>query len=143
MRYYKANPVTWGGIKFDSEFEFCVFNCLRKYFDVRDIKVHKGLTVRPKTRWFPEQAWRVDFTVMQQNNVLLYVESKGIISEDFKQLMKNLSYFRPDVFERLVVVAPKVKTIARGFLAIDIDSVDVMLTVSDYDGLVSFCKKEI
>ncbi len=146
MDYYRAKKITWGGISFDSEFEFKVFNTLRTYFGTASIKVHVPLVVRPETAWFPEQLWKIDYVVRippesLSNDSSLYIECKGIIQEDFKEKMKNLSYFRPDVFENLVVIAPKVQTIVRGFGTLDLYALEGFLDKEDISGLVNCCKK--
>lgn len=147
MRYIKAKKVSYGGVVFDSQFEFNVFNALRSAFSATAIEVHTPLTVRPRTRWFKSQEWKVDFRVALKDSVnsssQLYVEAKGIIQDDFKEKLKNLSYFRPDVFENLVIVSPTARKILIGINSVTIKDFTDFLLHKEFEGLVNHCKKEL
>lgn len=141
--FYKPNKVTWGGITFDSCMEYNIFNLLRCYFSLSQIKVHLPLIVRPSSPWFPETKWKVDYcitNVPDLNGNKLYIEVKGLVTTEFKEKMKSLAYFCPAVFENLVIITEKPQTIVRGFRSIDESCLDSFLTEKQYSELVNFCK---
>lgn len=139
--YYKASKVNWGNITFDSKLEFEVFRTLKRRFYLPNISVHQPIVIRPKTTWFKPQLWKVDFVIKTKElqGEKLYVEVKGIVQADFKERMKNLSYFFPQIFENLVVVCPVSQTIVRGFTAYGTKDFELALQ-GNLVQLVSQCK---
>ncbi|MEL7038911.1 MAG: hypothetical protein AAFO04_25380 [Cyanobacteria bacterium J06592_8] len=158
MRRIQSNTPEWGGRKYRSNFELEVFHILRKRYGVTRIKYENPVIVRPQTNWYKAQDWRCDFRIDGIQEMLslpvleipienvspqldrFYVEAKGIIDDEFKEKMKNLTYFRPDIFQRLIIVAPKVQTIFRGFITYDMKRFSALL--GDELTLVNACKKE-
>ncbi|MGB3535434.1 MAG: hypothetical protein WBA13_18190 [Microcoleaceae cyanobacterium] len=147
MRYIRAKKIKFGGVTFDSEFEFKVFNILKDNFELKTIDAHFPVCVRPQTQWFKAQNWRVDFRIklpkVLNNSEYLYVEAKGIIQQEFKEKMKNLSYFRPDIFENLVIVSPVNQCIVQGFNTVKIHDLSSFLYPERLEDFVNHCKKRI
>ena len=144
MQYYKATRIEYGGINFDSKFEFEVYKTLISHFKPALVKVHEPLVIRPRTQWFPAQVWKVDYVVNGVDSLeggKLFVECKGIIQADFKERIKNLAYFCPLVFQNLVIVTPSSQSVVRGLIAYGGKDFYNILSSKDYVSLVDSCKK--
>lgn len=142
--YYLANKVSWGGIEFDSQFEFSIFKVLRDYFPLTGIKIHEPLIIRPATKWFDKQEWKIDYVCSCEDIEIgnrIYIECKGIIQDDFKERLKNLSYFCPTIFENLIIITPRIQTIVRGFHSYDERTLRGFLEDKNFQGLVETCKR--
>jgi hypothetical protein len=140
MKMIQARCGVHRGIKFDSQLELETMRILEKHFSLPNILCHKPVQVRPKSKWFPAQEWKIDFTVMSDKSPVLYVESKGYVQAEFKEKMKNLAYLKPEIFEKLIIVCPVADTIVRGFVAYDLKTFDRYLESKNLDGLISDCK---
>lgn len=143
MSRIQAHRVEYKGIVFDSIFELETMKVIEKYFPLRSVLVHHSIDVRPASLWFPKQKWKIDFAIFQNKKPFLYLESKGFVTPDFKERVKNLAYLKPEVFEKLVVVTPMPQTIVRGFVGVNLRLLDSYLSKSDSLGLTEFVKRKL
>lgn len=107
-RVMKPVRTEFEGIQFDSQWEVTVYHNLRMFFPRESIQCHLPLEVLPKSEFFPALNWRVDFTILDNSlRSPLYVEAKGIVNQEIKLVLQGLAFTQPDLFKRLIVVAPQ------------------------------------
>lgn len=147
-----SNPYTlevkrpkFGSIQFDSQAEFDCFLIIKKYFPLHRIKVHQPVSLRPANEWFPEEKWKVDFTISnvdELGEMDLFIEYKGVVLDSFKEKMKSLAYFSPSTYQNLVIVSATQKVVTRGLISITPKQLEFALKNKDFVNLVNDCKKK-
>lgn len=98
------------GIQFDSNFELQVYRELTKLTEMRPhtrIDVHHTLPLKPASKHYKAIDYVVDFAVLIAGRSAIYIEAKGVITDDFILRMKMLDYFYPVIHDRLILVADK------------------------------------
>lgn len=119
MTKYKTKPVIWDvaqnkivksiskdTIRFDSTFEFTVYQKLTTLVGIRNIEMQVPLLIKPGSGAYPELAWKCDFRIYRQNNLCdwLNVEAKGLPTREFKRNLQYLELFSPHDYKRLMVI---------------------------------------
>ena len=95
--------------KFDSRFELNVFQLLRPIPRVILIEKDHRVMVLPRTEHFPQRNWRIDFRLETTLGFDIFLECKSqatALHADFRRTLENLSHFKPEVFEKLLIVLP-------------------------------------
>ena len=144
-QYIKAKKIEWGNITFDSQFEFNIFQLLKSHFKLTQIEVHKPLTIRPESVYFPAQKWKIDFVVTShlfgQDFDSLYIEVKGLVQLCDKERFRNIAYFLPEVYRNLVVISPVTQTVVRGLISYGANDFAEMLAKGKYVEMVTNNKR--
>lgn len=93
-------------IKFDSRFEYQVFQTLQQSYLAKEIIPHCPIALLPPCKVFPKgKTWKVDFLVKGHNDsTLLLVEAKGIVNREFPWILALLELNNLDLFQRLWLV---------------------------------------
>lgn len=111
---YSAQHITFrtkdGDVyRFDSRFELNVFQLLRPIPRVVLIEKDHRVMVLPQTQHFPQRNWRIDFRLETTLGFDIFLECKSqatALHADFRRTLENLSYFKPEVFQKLLIVLP-------------------------------------
>ena len=76
-------------IKFDSRFEYQVYQTLQQSYLAKEIIPHCPITLLPPCKVFPKgKSWKVDFLVKGQHKEPLFlIEAKGIVNREFPWIL--------------------------------------------------------
>lgn len=100
-----AVPCEFDGIKFDSKWEFAVYQAIHKHFSKDEIRVHAKILVKPKTTHYKEKFWKCDFAVGDADtDKFLLIEAKGFPTPDFKRQLQLLDTHNPSLIEKVRIV---------------------------------------
>ena len=112
---HKLNPIaivfneqldsSW--MKCDSELEAKTYIKLRTSFDANQIIKDYPLLIKPPTTNYKQIVWKCDFAIQSHadNNVLYFVESKGLATEKFNLQIQLLEYFCYEDWSKLLIVS--------------------------------------
>jgi hypothetical protein len=101
---YGAVRVSYEGKTFDSQLERNVFIVMRSTAPFMLVNCQESVLLLPKTDTFPEMRHKIDFFLPEHG---IYVEAKGVRTDDWKLRMKILNYTNHDVFKRMLIVSEK------------------------------------
>ena len=108
MNQPRPNPVEAHGYRFDSTWEYQVYELLLNYFPKEDIRVHVDVTLYKETKEIAKLGLNIDFQIISQD---LWIEAKGdvhaLINDAFKVKYHVLARVYPHLFNRLIVVDNK------------------------------------
>ncbi len=95
-------------IRFDSQLEFIVFQILSSSPLISGVISHHPIEILPsnKFRCYPNgKKWKVDFLAKgHHKEVLMIVETKGLINKDFPWILLALEKEQPELFKKLWLV---------------------------------------
>lgn len=83
---------------FPSQLEANVYLTLSGYFTPTEITRQVSIKLTPSI------SWKVDFTITQDDR-LLYVEAKGLATDEFKLKLRLLNDFHFEIAQKLILVA--------------------------------------
>ncbi|WP_346291593.1 hypothetical protein [Sphaerothrix gracilis] len=96
---------------FDSELEFTVYLALRQ--TKKQVIIKPSVVVIPSSQKYQEKVWKCDYCLLAGKTI--YVEAKGkwllhdkAELELFRMKLQCIEYFRPDLFENLILVSDEV-----------------------------------
>lgn len=94
--------------RFDSTLEFRVYLALTKMYGASRVKRQISVPLIPHGICYPKgKAWKIDFAVVNSfdsSKYAFYVEAKGRITPEFRNVLPILEHTNPDVFNRLFLV---------------------------------------
>lgn len=100
-----AVPCEFDGIKFDSKWEFAVYQAIHKHFSKDEIRVHQKILIKPKTTRYKDKFWKCDFAVGDADKgKFLLIEAKGFPTPDFKRQMQLLDSYNPNLLDKVKIV---------------------------------------
>jgi hypothetical protein len=110
----KAEAKREGWVYFPSQLEYEVFRAVRAWFAARRLKFtidfHHTITILPKTESIKPITWCVDLMVSYSPNPAvepfrtLYIESKGVETDDFKLKMNLMNRFKPELMKEVRII---------------------------------------
>lgn len=104
----KAQPTTVDGIYFPSQHEADVYQAIRLCVPPSRILCHQAIPLLPRTPEFLEMDWDIDFIILSPDlNKRLYIEAKGIKTEEFMLKLRVVHYIRPETTHNLLIVTPQ------------------------------------
>ncbi len=131
---YGNTKTTVDGIKFDSYLEskhYQIIKSLKERGVIADFTRQDVIELQPRFRrngrLIRPIQMRPDFTLIFPDGTKVYVESKGVETDDFKLKLKMLWYHNPDIRYVLAKSAdtPNLETIIRFEKERDIDPLDL------------------
>lgn len=91
-------------VKFDSILEYNVYCGIKSIVKPSNISIHKPIPIWGKTNRHYPLTWCVDFTIHTSNGDI-YVEAKGVKTEDFKHRIRAIDYVNPELLDRMIFVS--------------------------------------
>ena len=95
-------------VRFDSTLEFNVYLKLVSFYGAARVHRQVPVEIIPRGTCYPNgKTWRVDFGIVRPCGRLpycKYVEAKGKITPEFKNLLPILEQINPDAFNKLTLV---------------------------------------
>lgn len=126
-------------VKFDSVFEFNVYQLLRKYFDVDSIKRQTHVLIKPHSGNCHSVSIKFDFSIHLPNNECFkLIEAKGYLTQESKLKLNFLEYLQPHIFTKILFVSNNKVNLPYSINAISFFKFEETLKQlrSDYNGLV-------
>lgn len=94
--------------RFDSKLEFEVYLHLLKMYPANRIRRQVPLPLIRKGLCYPRgKPWKIDFAItwnFNKNHIYRYVEAKGIVTSDFRNILPVLEQNNPEAFSKLILV---------------------------------------
>ncbi|MEG3842599.1 DUF1064 domain-containing protein [Microcoleus sp. herbarium14] len=87
-------------VKFDSKWEFSVYQCLLRICGVDDIELQPVIKLKSEFGNFGTLTYRCDFLVYN----FFYIEAKGVVTPEALVKFKTLEILYPDIAARLLIV---------------------------------------
>ncbi len=116
-----------------SKLEFRTHQLIRKYLPpkciVRQYKIH----LKPATAYYPGKSWCCDYAIWSPKCLplsvvpVLLIESKGLVTREFLNLLPDLDYFSPHFFEKLIVVGVKHQELDKNVTMLDLSELETRL----------------
>jgi hypothetical protein len=97
MTKYRNKTLTYKGLYFPSILECNTYKVLESTNIIREIQCQYPIKLTPSITWV------VDFKVLTRSNVV-FIESKGMVTQTFKLKYQLLVDFHPNVISNLVLV---------------------------------------
>lgn len=95
-------------VKFDSQFEFRVYQLLREYVADEYIHIHHPIKLKPKTAYSNAVTYVVDFLVaIEPSKTPIYVEAKGCLTPEAKLKFQVMELLRPEDRKLILLVSEK------------------------------------
>lgn len=98
-----TDALTKNILKFDSKWEFTVYQALIELVGVEEVQLQVSIKLKKKTDKSPEMTYVCDFLVCG----FWYVEAKGFLTPEAACKLKMLEVVHPDVAARMSVVSQK------------------------------------
>lgn len=91
--------------RFDSLFEYKIWQILRRYFEPEQICRQVPYCIKPKTDKFPPVVWKPDFTIESPTyDRILIVEAKGFSTSEYILKLKLFELNYPWLYDKLEIV---------------------------------------
>jgi hypothetical protein len=101
------------GIQFDSGYELKVYKELVKLTELYPstrLDVHHVLPLKPASEKYNAIDYVVDFAVLIAGHNPVYIEAKGVITDEFILRMKMLDYFHPSIHNRMILASDSIES---------------------------------
>jgi predicted nuclease of restriction endonuclease-like RecB superfamily len=102
-QYVTSIRSTLDGFKFDSKLELLTYKKLTESYPFTFIEREPRLIIKPKTVNFDDRCYFPDFKLLL-NNTELFIECKGVLTQEFKLKLSLVEYLYPKVFNNLIIV---------------------------------------
>jgi len=90
-------------IIFDSILEYNVYLQIIRVVKPEFVTIHHPLLIWTASKRYHDFTWCCDFAIRLPKGVI-FVEAKGMVTDEFKHRLRALDKFTPEVFDRLLIV---------------------------------------